>query len=101
MTPEILQAIQIGGWAVAFAVVGYPLVTKVLTPLVKNWISKRNGGNGMLYDKVEEFENNHLHDMREQLDSHKMEFDEFRKETRKDVSKLKGDVAFIKGKMSK
>ncbi len=101
MTPEILQAIQIGGWAVAFAVVGYPLVTKVLAPLVKNWISKRNGGNGTLWDKVEEIETNHLHDIKEQLNSHKTEFDEFRKETRQDISKLKSDVAFIKGKMSK
>ena len=60
---QLLQAI---GWAGVAAL----LVWKVLAPLTISYISKRPvNGNGMkaLHDKVDMFERNHIHDVKESV----------------------------------
>lgn len=86
MEQEIYTIIQYGGWAVVVGI----FIIKVLAPLVKHWVSKMNGGNGSLWDKVAKIEGNHLTDVAKRLD---------RLDSRMDD--LSNRVARIEGKLER
>lgn len=80
----------------AVGLIGFLLITKVLSPLVLFYINRRNGTGSNIEKKIKHIENNCLIDINRRLDD--LEKNDIRIE--QEMYRLGNDVSWLKGRFN-